>query len=155
MSPLRISLPLVALALALGACGSSDDNGGSNAASTPATTAADSCAKSNLSLTTAGQLTLATDKPAYPPYFSDNDPTNGKGFESAVAYAIAKQLGFSPSEVKWKVVPFNSSYAPGPKRFDFDVNEISITPARAKRVDFSTPYYTASQALVVPKGSKL
>jgi polar amino acid transport system substrate-binding protein len=156
MSPLRLSLPLVALALALGACGSNDDNGSSSAASTPAaTTAADSCAKASLSLTTAGQLTVATDKPAFPPYFDDNDPTNGKGFESAVAYAIAKQLGFSPSEVKWKVVPFNSSYAPGPKQFDFDVNEISITPARAKRVDFSTPYYTASQALVVPNGSKL
>jgi polar amino acid transport system substrate-binding protein len=156
MSPLRLSLPFVALALALGACGSNDDNGGSNAASTPAaTTPAASCAKTSLSLTTPGQLTVATDKPAFPPYFADNDPTNGKGFESAVAFAIAKQLGFSPAEVTWKVVPFNSSYAPGPKQFDFDVNEISITPARAKRVDFSTPYYTASQALVVPKGSKL
>src|SRR3954452_14834354 len=98
MSPLRLSLPLAALALVLGACGSNDDNGGSNAASTPgATTPATSCAKSSLSLTTAGQLTIATDKPAFPPYFEDNDPTNGKGFESAVAFAIAKQLGFSPS----------------------------------------------------------
>ena len=76
---------------------------------------------------------------------------HGKGFESAVAYAIAKQLGFAPSEVKWTVEPFNASYAPGPKKFDFDVNQISITPARAKRVDFSKPYYTAPQAVVALK----
>ena len=76
-----------------------------------------------------GELTVATDKPAYPPYFENNDPTNGQGFESAIAYAIAKQLGYARAEVKWAVEPFNSSYAPGPKDFDFDVNEISITPA--------------------------
>src|SRR4051812_39639819 len=151
MSHLRIAFPLLALTVALGACRSSSDKSATNAASTPAA----SCAKANLSLTSPGKLTVATDKPAYPPYFADDDPTNGKGFESAVAYAIAKQLGFSPSQVSWKTVPFNSSYAPGPKQFDFDVNQISINPARAKRVDFSTPYYTAAQALVVPKGSSL
>ena len=79
-----------------------------------------------------GTLTVATDKPAYPPYFEDDDPTNGKGFESAVAYAIADKLGFAKTEVKWTIEPFNSSYAPGPKKFDFDVNQISITPARAE-----------------------
>ena len=78
-----------------------------------------------------GELTIATDKPAYPPYFIDNDPTNGKGFESAVAYAVADELGYDKAKVKWTVEPFNSSYAPGPKDFDFDVNQISITP-RAK-----------------------
>ncbi|MFL5845123.1 MAG: ABC transporter substrate-binding protein [Solirubrobacteraceae bacterium] len=154
MSHLKIALPLVALTLALGACGSGDDEAGSgtNASTTPA---AASCDKASLDLQTSGQLTVATDKPAYPPYFEDNDPTNGKGFESAVAYAIAKELGFAKSEVKWTVVPFNSSYAPGPKKFDFDVNQISINPARSKRVDFSTPYYEASQAVVVPAGSDL
>jgi|GEM_PF-20597 len=155
MKPLR---PLLAAVLAgaalllLAACGSSDDNdSSSSAASTQAattTTAADSCQKASLKLVTAGQLTVATDKPAYPPYFVDDKPANGKGFESAVAFAIAKQLGFTPAEVKWTVEPFNSSYAPGPKKFDFDVNQISISPARAKRVDFSTPYYTAPQAVV-------
>ena len=102
---------------------------------------------------TAGELTVATDKPAYPPYFENDDPTNGKGFESATAYAIANQLGYAKSDVKWVTEPFNSSYAPGPKDFDFDVNQISITPARSQHVDFSAPYYTANQAVVASKGS--
>jgi polar amino acid transport system substrate-binding protein len=143
---------LVAALAALAACGSDDDDGGS-----PSTSAdkASPCTKDELALTTPGQLTVGTDKPAFPPYFVDDDPTNGKGFESAVAYAVAKQLGFAKGEVKWTVVPFNSSYAPGPKKFDFDINQISITPAREKAVDFSSPYYTAPQAVVVPKGSDL
>jgi polar amino acid transport system substrate-binding protein len=116
--------------------------------------AATGCTKASLSLVHAGQLTVATDAPAYPPYFENNKPANGKGFESAVAYAIAGRLGFGPSQVKWTVEPFNDSYAPGPKPFDFDINEISITSARAKAVDFSTPYYTNPQAVVVVKGSK-
>ena len=153
MKPIRplLATALVPAALLLAACGSNDDKSStSSAASTQAatTTAANSCDKANLSLTNSGQLTVATDKPAYPPYFVDDKPSNGKGFESAVAYAIAKQLGFQPSEVKWTVEPFNSSYAPGPKKFDFDVNQISISPARAKHADFSTPYYTAPQAVV-------
>ncbi|MCW2989690.1 MAG: extracellular solute-binding protein family 3 [Solirubrobacterales bacterium] len=157
MSHFKLALPLVALTVALGACGSDDNGSVGSASSTNASTTAgaDACAKGSLPVETAGQLTVATDKPAYPPYFADNDPTNGKGFESAVAYAIAKQLGFTKDEVMWTVVPFNSSYAPGPKHFDFDVNQISISPARAKRVDFSSPYYEASQAVVVPPGSDL
>ena len=95
-----------------------------------------------------GTLTIATDKPAYPPYFEDDDPTNGKGFESAVGFAIAEQLGFAPGDVKWVTEAFNSSYAPGPKDFDFDLNQISITPKRAEQVDFSSTYYTADQAVV-------
>jgi polar amino acid transport system substrate-binding protein len=149
-----IALALVGAALSVvAACGSDDnDDGGA-----PATTAeqASACSKDQLALTTPGQLTVGTDKPAFPPYFEDDDPTNGKGFESAVAYAVAKQLGFEAAEVKWTVVPFNSSYAPGPKKFDFDINQISITPAREKAVDFSSPYYTAPQAVVVPKSSDL
>jgi polar amino acid transport system substrate-binding protein len=157
-----LTLPVVAAAL-LAACGSDDSSSTSTSASTgagttaapaaTATTAAASCTKDSLSLVNDGQLTIGTDKPAYPPYFEDDDPTNGKGFESAVAYAIAKQLGFATTDVKWTVVPFNSSYAPGEKKFDFDVNQISITPARAKRVDFSKPYYTAPQAVVALKGT--
>ena len=82
-----------------------------------------------------GALTVATDKPAYPPWFESNNPANGKGYESAVAYAIAKQLGFKPSQVHWAYEPFDASYAPGPKKFDFDINEISYTAAAGHRRD--------------------
>ena len=147
----RLTALVLAAALAvLAGCGSDDNDKSSSSSSTASAT---SCAKDKLALTSAGQLTVGTDKPAYPPYFVDDDPTNGKGFESAVAFAVAKQLGFTADEVKWTVVPFNSSYAPGPKNFDFDINQISITPAREKAVDFSRAYYTAPQAVVVPKGS--
>ena len=97
---------------------------------------------------------MGTDSPAYPPYFENNKPSNGKGFESAVAYAIAAKLGFTPSEVKWVTEPFDSSYAPGPKSFDFDINEISITKPRQKAVDFSAPYYTNPQGIIVSSTSK-
>ena len=155
MSPIRIRLALlllvVAAALTVVACGDDDesDSGGSDTAQ------ADACKKGQLQLVSDGQLTVGTDKPAFPPYFVDDDPTNGKGFESAVAYAVADQLGFSEPDVKWTTVPFNSSYAPGPKKFDFDINQISITPAREKAVDFSEPYYVAPQAVVLGKGSDL
>jgi polar amino acid transport system substrate-binding protein len=149
-----LALILIPAALLVGACGEDDESGSESAATaTPAAQEASACAKDQLALKSPGKLTVATDKPAFPPYFVDDDPTNGKGFESAVAYAIAEELGFSRDEVEWTVVPFNSSYAPGPKDFDFDVNQISITPQRARRVDFSEPYYTAPQAVVAPKGS--
>ncbi|MEI6689666.1 MAG: transporter substrate-binding domain-containing protein [Thermoleophilia bacterium] len=157
MSKFRVvpALVLIGLAALLAACGGSDSGSSSAAADSTAASsaAADTCAKDQLALKNAGQLTIGTDKPAYPPYFEDDDPSNGKGFESAVAYAIAKQLGFTTDEVKWVVVPFDSSYAPGDKTFDFDVNQISITDARKKVVDFSMPYYTAPQAIIVAKGS--
>jgi polar amino acid transport system substrate-binding protein len=143
---------LAAAALTVAACGDSNDDSTTNekAAATPA---AVSCEKADLALVTGGQLTIGTDKPAFPPYFEDDDPTNGKGFESAVAYAIADQLGFDKSEVKWKVVPFNASFKPGPKDFDFDVNQISINEQRKRAIDFSDPYYTAPQGVIAPKGS--
>jgi polar amino acid transport system substrate-binding protein len=142
------------LALGTAACGSDDDEepAGSTSTTESAETA-DACAPDQLKLTSPGTLTVGTDKPAYPPYFEDDDPTNGKGFESAVAYAVAEELGFTEDQVKWTVVPFNSSYAPGPKKFDFDINQISITPKRAERVDFSVPYYTAPQAIVTLKSA--
>ena len=152
----------------IAACGSSNSSSSSAAGATsaaPASTSAagtssaaatssSACSKSTLALHTPGTLTVATDSPAYPPYFEDNKPANGKGFESAVAYAIAKKLGFSPSEVKWVTEPFDSSYAPGPKSFDFDINEISITKPRQKAVDFSAPYYTNPQGIIVSSDSK-
>jgi polar amino acid transport system substrate-binding protein len=102
-----------------------------------------------------GVLTLATDSPAYDPWFVNNTPSNGKGYESAVAYAVAKLLGFSNSEVKWVVEPFDASFAPGPKRFDFDINEISYTSERATVVSFSISYYPVNQALVAMKKSPI
>jgi polar amino acid transport system substrate-binding protein len=102
-----------------------------------------------------GTLTIATDSPAYDPWFNDNDPSNGKGYESAVAYAVADHLGFDKASVTWVKQPFNTSFAPGPKHFDFDINQISITAARAKAVTFSDGYYTAAQALVALKGSPI
>jgi polar amino acid transport system substrate-binding protein len=102
---------------------------------------------------TDGTLTIATDSPAFEPWFKNNDPTNGKGYEAAVAYEVAKRMGFDQSQVTWVKEPFNKSYAPGDKNFDFDINQISITPARAEVVDFSDGYYNASQALITLKDS--
>jgi polar amino acid transport system substrate-binding protein len=150
---LALLVLVVLAALTIAACG--DDDEGDSGSSGSQSAKADSCSKSQLALVNPGQLTVGTDKPAFPPYFEDDDPTNGKGFESAVAYGVAKNLGFDKADVKWTVVPFNSSYAPGPKKFDFDINQISITPERAKVVDFSDPYYVAPQAVVVGKGSDL
>jgi polar amino acid transport system substrate-binding protein len=153
-APRRIVLCLIAVCgLLPAACGSSKTTTSSNSSS--AAPAAAACRPATLPLHTKGVLTVATDSPAYPPYFENNKPANGKGFESAVAYAIARKLGFSPDQVKWTVEPFDSSYAPGPKSFDFDVNEISITKPRAQAVDFSAPYYTNPQAIIVPAGSAL
>jgi len=102
-----------------------------------------------------GELTVATDKPAYPPWFDNNNPADGKGYESAVAYAIAHQLGFKPAQVHWAYEPFDASYAPGPKKFDFDANEISYTAQRATAVSFSSSYYDVQQALVALKSSPI
>lgn len=136
---------------ALAGCGGK--TGGSTGGSEGTTANAAECTPSTMETHSAGVLTVATDKPAYPPYFEEDEPANGEGFESAVAYAIGKQLGYSKGEIKWTVEPFDSSYAPGPKSFDFDVNEISITPTREKAVDFSAPYYSANQAVVALEGS--
>jgi polar amino acid transport system substrate-binding protein len=135
----------------------------STGSSIVATTA--SCAKANLKLVNSGTLTVGTDNPAYPPWYAGgapkgsawkiNDPSTGKGFEPAVAYAVASRLGFKPSQVKWVYVPFDRSFAPGPKSFDFDINQISYTPARAKVVSFSNSYYDVNQALVVLKGKPI
>jgi polar amino acid transport system substrate-binding protein len=151
-----LALLVAALAGFVAACGStkkSSSSGGSNT----------SCAKGDLNLVSSGKLTVGTDNPAFPPWFGGtpknpwkvSDPRSGQGFESAVAYAVAKQLGFSKSEVDWKHVPFSNSYAPGPKSFDFDINEISFTPARAKVVSFSDSYYDVNQSVVVNKGTPI
>ena len=148
----RMALAAVAAAAAAGlaACGSSAPSGGASGS-------ASSCSNSAIQgmLFSKGALTVATDKPAYPPWFISNNPSNGKGYESAVTYAIAKQLGFTQGQVHWAYEPFNASYAPGPKKFDFDANEISVTPQRASAVSFSDSYYDVQQALVALKGTPI
>ncbi|MFC4057080.1 ABC transporter substrate-binding protein [Planomonospora corallina] len=147
-------LALGALALATAACAPASDTAAQPGASAPAgSPAADACAKGGLALKTSGKLTIGTDKPAYEPWFAEDDPANGQGFESAVAYAVADRLGFAKDEVVWETVPFDAAFAPGAKKFDFDINQISITPDRAKAVDFSKGYYTVKQAVVAIKGS--
>jgi polar amino acid transport system substrate-binding protein len=145
-------LALVSVPFGIAGCAPVDEAAEPDAVE-PTPTASDQCATESLPLLEPGTLTIGTDSPAFPPWFKGNDPTNGKGFESAVAYAVAEELGFSNDQVSWVKVPFNSSYKPGEKDFDFDINQISITPARAEVVDFSDGYYEASQALIALKGS--
>ncbi|MCP9273517.1 ABC transporter substrate-binding protein [Mycolicibacterium arenosum] len=128
------------------ACAPADDT------ATPSA-APDSCSKDALPTLTKGNLTFGTDQPAYPPWFVDDDPANGKGFESAVAYAVADKLGYGKDDVVWVRVPFNAAIAPGPKTFDANLNEFSITDERKQAVDFSSPYFDVTQALVTVKTS--
>ena len=142
------------------------------ASGTPAATVAvspsptaDTCAASNLQTLTQGKLTIGTDNPAYPPWFGGNppagstwqvsDPVSGQGFESATAYAIASKMGFSGSQVVWVVASFDTVIQPGPKAFDFDINEISYSADRAQAVDLSDGYFDNSQAVVAVKGAPI
>ncbi|NUR86869.1 MAG: amino acid ABC transporter substrate-binding protein [Nonomuraea sp.] len=149
-----VLLAVGALAAAAVACAPVDNTASTASPTGPAATSSTACTKDQLKLNTPGKLTIATDKPAYEPWFKDDDPANGQGFESAVAFAVAGELGFDRDEVQWKSVKFDSAFAPGAKEFDFDVNQVSITPDRAKVVDFSSGYYTVKQAVVAIEGSK-
>jgi polar amino acid transport system substrate-binding protein len=142
-------LMLLAVALAVVGCAPVDET-----ATTAAPTTSTACTKEQLSLLTPGKLTIGTDKPAFEPWFKDDDPSNGQGFESAVAFAVAGELGFDRSEVQWSTVKFDAAFAPGDKQFDFDINQVSITPQRAEAVDFSKGYYTVKQAVVVSEKGK-
>ncbi len=149
-TPLKAAVLAPLMLLALGCAPQASSTATDTSPTTGSQTAAD-CAQGRTLKD--GVLTVGTDSPAFDPWFRHNDPTNGKGFESAVAYEVAKRLGFDPSAVTWTKVPFNASYAPGPKHFDFDINQISITPARARVVDFSDGYYNAAQAVIAIEGS--
>ncbi|MDW4550784.1 ABC transporter substrate-binding protein [Defluviimonas sp. D31] len=96
-----------------------------------------------------GVLTVATGNPAYFPWVIDNDPASGKGFEAAVAYAIAERMGFAADKVEWTTTSFDQAIQPGPKEFDFNLQQYSITPERDQTIDFSAPYYEAAQAVLV------
>jgi polar amino acid transport system substrate-binding protein len=103
---------------------------------------------------TAGKFTVATGDPAYYPYVIDDKPESGEGFESAVIYAIADELGFDKADVVWKRSTFDEGIAPGPKDWDVNIQQYSITDERKQNVDFSTPYYSTPQAVITIKGSK-
>jgi polar amino acid transport system substrate-binding protein len=139
--------------------------GGDEEAEAPQATAAqaDACAKDQLELVNAGQLTIGTDNPAFPPWFEGEeaqtpwDPTTEptrKGYEAEVAYAVAEELGFAEDEVAWVAVPFDNVFKPGPKDFDFDINQVSYTEERDQNVDFSDSYYDVEQSVVVLKSSE-
>ena len=122
------------------------------------------CAVDSLNLVDDGVLTIGADNPAFPPWFGGDqktkpwkvsDPYSGKGYESAVSYAVAKELGFTKAQVKWTVVPFNNSFRPGKKPFDFYITQVSYDPQRAKAVDFSKSYYYVNQAVVGRKGKPI
>jgi polar amino acid transport system substrate-binding protein len=150
-----LALAAVAAAgLALTACAPQGSDGEASSSSASGTASSDECSPENLDTLEPDTLTIATDQPAYEPWMVDDDPTNKKGFESAVAYAVAGQLGYSDDQVTWTRVPFNAAIQPGPRPFDFDINQFSITDERKQAVDFSSPYYTVSQAVITIAGSK-
>jgi polar amino acid transport system substrate-binding protein len=152
-----VAVAIALLAVLAAGCGSTKKSSSGSTGTTA------SCAKGDLNLVSAGTLTIGTDNPAFPPWYGGtphkpwqvSDPRSGEGYESAVAYAVAKQLGFAKDGVTWKHVPFNNSFAPGPKSFDFDINQISFTPERAKQVSFSDSYYDVNQSVVVNKGTPI
>ena len=141
-----LSVAVISTALILSGCAKSDSATSEEAAS---------CAKADLATLESGKLTIATGEPAYYPWVIDDSPESGNGFEGAVAYAVAKQLGFTKDEVVWVRTTFDSAVTPGAKNFDFNLQQFSITAERSTAVDFSSPYYTAPQAIVSFKGSKI
>ncbi len=164
-------LAAAALALVLAACANENPavqptaTGGTSVAPSPST-AAECAQAAGVPYTTAGQLTIGTDNPAFPPYFAGgetaahpdwkfNDPYTGRGFEDAVAYEVASRLGLSADQVQWVVAPFGQTYKPGPKDYDFAIEQISYSDKRAEAVDFSESYYDVNQALVAVKGTPI
>jgi polar amino acid transport system substrate-binding protein len=102
---------------------------------------------------TDGKLTIGTGEPAYYPWVIDDAPESGEGFEAAIAYAVAEQLGFSADDVVWVRTTFDEAIAPGPKDFDFNLQQFSITEERAEAVDFSSPYYETTQVVITTESS--
>jgi polar amino acid transport system substrate-binding protein len=145
LKKLGLALPILLLAASLSACSSEAGD----------TSASASCTPADLKTVTANTLTIATGEPAFPPWVEDDAPESGKGFEAAVAYAVAKQLGYTNDQVKWVRTTFDGAIAPGAKNFDFNIQQYSITDERAQVVDFSSAYYKSNQAIVTFKGSKI
>ena len=141
---------LAATTLAVGACAPESESDSTGA---EGNTGGGGCSPADLDTLEPETLTIATDEPAYEPWVVGDEPESGEGFEAAVAYAVAEQLGYSEDQVTWTRVPFNAAIQPGDRPFDFDINQFSITEERKEAVDFSTPYYTVSQAVITTAGS--
>lgn len=154
MRRVGIAVAAVLVLGGLAACAPKDNNTGKASSGGASSVTPNECLPDRLQTKTSETFTFGTDQPVYEPWFVDNKPTNGKGFESAAAYAVANKLGYRTDQVSWVRVSFNAAIAPGPKKFDADINEFSITAARAKAVDFSSGYYDVTQAVVALKGSK-
>lgn len=137
----RVAAAIVVVAWVLVSCGQND------------APRADRCTPDSLKTLYAGVLTVGTDQPVYPPWYMGDNPANGEGFEAAVAYAVAGRLGYPRDEVRWVRVPFNAVLNPGPKSFDINLSEFSITEQRQAAVDFSSPYFDVTQAVVTVKTS--
>jgi polar amino acid transport system substrate-binding protein len=144
-----------AVALLLAACGSSTSSSSAPAASGTSASASATCAPSSLQTLAAGKFTVATGAPAFSPWVIDDKPESGKGFESAVTYAVAKKLGYTDADVVWMRTGFDEAIAPGPKKFDVNIQQFTISEDRKKAVDFSSGYYDLTQAVVTYKGSPI
>jgi polar amino acid transport system substrate-binding protein len=150
----RRSLIVATLAtgvLAVAACApeSPSEDAGASAESS----SGNACSPAELDTLEPDTLTIATDQPAYEPWVVGDEPESGAGFEAAVAYAVAEELGYAEDQVTWTRVPFNAAIQPGARPFDFDINQFSITDERKQAVDFSSPYYTVNQAVITTAGS--
>ncbi len=158
------------VAIVAAACSKTETPGASSAPPTSGSVSVDPCAVESLNLKTPATMAIGTDNPAFQPWFGGSgsygdwkanpgsgtgNPASGKGYESAFSYALAAQMGFDASAVTWVYTDFNNSFKPGPKDFDFDINEISYKPKRAEAVSFSDSYYDVSQALVAKQGTPI
>ena len=140
LRPVKALSLLFAFGLVAAACGGS----ASDAASEAGEAAADTC--ETLPLKTDGVLSVATGEAVFPPWVEDDDATSGKGFESALVYALAEKLGVET--VEWTGVGFDEAIAAGEKDYDFNIQQYSITPVRDEVVDFSDGYYEVKQAII-------
>jgi len=147
--PTFLAAGLAALAFVAGACGDTKESTAtSDTTTTMPGSATKACAPADLTLKTAGKLTVATGEPVFEPWASDDDPTNGKGYEVGMVYGIAEQLGIDKADVTWVRTGFDEAVAPGEKTFDFNVQQFSISDERKQVVDFSDGYYTVQQAII-------
>lgn len=140
------------VALLLAACTTTSSSTGTSSSSTRTAAV---CGGQQLKTINPGTLTVATFDPAYAPWFVGNEPGNGQGFESALAFRIGQQLGFDPRDVRWKRVPFGQIVGSGEKPFDLALAEVSITPQRTQVVDMSVSYAEVRHALLTYEGSPI